>query len=100
MSFLKERADGALSIAFYVQPKASRNRIAGLHGEALKLSITAPPVDGKANEAVIGFVAKLFKVPKAAVNIESGEASRSKVLRLSGVSAAEAERILAPLLDK
>ncbi|MGV1100407.1 DUF167 domain-containing protein [Thiovibrio sp. JS02] len=98
MSFLKERADGTVSIAFYVQPKASRTRISGLHADALKLSITAPPVDGKANEAVIRFVAKLFKIPKSAVSIESGETSRSKVLRLRGVSAAEAQRLLQPLL--
>ncbi len=99
MSFLKERGDGSLSIRFYVQPKASRTRIIGLHGEAIKLGITAPPVDGKANEAVTAFVAKLFKIPRSAVRIESGETSRGKVLRLEGISAAEARQLLAPLLS-
>lgn len=100
MSFLAEHANGSVSISFYVQPKASRNQIAGLHGDAIKLRITAPPVDGKANEAVIRFVAELFGIPKSAVSIESGESSRSKRLSLAGVSAAAANRVLLPLLKE
>lgn len=99
MTFLREQADSAsVSLSVHVQPKASRTRIAGLHGEALKLCITSPPVDGKANGAVIEFFAKLFKIPRAAVTLASGEASRDKRLILAGVSLARAEAVLQPLL--
>lgn len=99
MTFLREQADStSVSLSVHVQPKASRTRIAGLHGEALKLCITSPPVDGKANGAVIQFFAKLFKIPKAAVTLASGEASRDKRIILAGVSLARAEAVLRPLL--
>jgi hypothetical protein len=99
MTFLREQADStSVSLSVHVQPKASRTRIAGLHGEALKLCITSPPVDGKANGAVIQFFAKLFKIPKAAVTLASGEVSRDKRLILAGVSLARAEAVLQPLL--
>jgi hypothetical protein len=99
VTFLREQVDSAsVSLSVHVQPKASRTRIAGLHGEALKLCITSPPVDGKANGAVIQFFAKLFKIPKAAVTIASGEASRDKRIILAGVSLARAEAVLQPLL--
>jgi uncharacterized protein (TIGR00251 family) len=99
MTYLREQADGAsVSLSVHVQPKASRTRIAGLHGDAVKLCITSPPVDGKANAAVIAFFAKLFKIPKAAVVIASGETSRDKRLVLTGISAAQAEAVLQPLL--
>lgn len=100
MTYLREQADGAsVSLSVHVQPKASRTRIAGLHGDAVKLCITSPPVDGKANAAVIQFFAKLFKIPKAAVTLASGEASRDKRLVLAGISAAQAETVLQPLLS-
>lgn len=99
MTFLREQADStSVSLSVHVQPNASRTRIAGLHGEALKLCITSPPVDGKANGAVIQFFAKLFKIPKAAVTLASGEASRDKRIILAGVSLARAEAVLRPLL--
>lgn len=99
MNCLREQADGtSVSLSIHVQPKASRTRIAGLHGDALKLCITSPPVDGKANAAVIHFFAKLFKIPKAAVTIASGETSRDKRLVLAGISAALASAVLQPLL--
>jgi hypothetical protein len=99
MTFLRGQADStSVSLSVHVQPKASRTRIAGLHGEALKLCITSPPVDGKANGAVIQFFAKLFKIPRAAVTLASGEASRDKRLILAGVSLARAEAVLQPLL--
>lgn len=99
MTYLREQADSAsVSLSIHVQPKASRTRLAGLHGEALKLCITSPPVDGKANAAVIEFFAKLFKIPKGAVTLAGGEASRDKRIILEGVSAPEAEALLHPLL--
>lgn len=99
MACLRELANGAsVSLSIHVQPKASRTRIAGLHGDAVKLCITSPPVDGKANAAVIQFIAKLFKIPRAAVTLASGEASRDKRLVLAGISMAQAEAILQPFL--
>lgn len=99
MTYLREQADGtSVSLSIHVQPKASRTRLAGLHGEAVKLCITSPPVDGKANAAVIQFFAKLFKIPRAAVTLSSGEASRDKRLILAGISMVQAEAVLKPLL--
>ncbi len=94
MPYLKTQPDGALLLALYVQPRSSRNEIAGLHGDALKLRLTTPPVDGKANRAVISFLAKLLKIPKSAILIKSGQRSRSKKLLLSGLDEQEARRLL------
>lgn len=65
-----------------IQPRARQNEICGVHGEALKIRITAPPVDGKANAHLIAFLAKLCGVSKAAVTVISGESSRHKRLRI------------------
>lgn len=64
----------------YVVPRASRNKLCGFHGDALKIAITAAPVDGKANKAIISFLAKLFSLRKRDLGIQSGEHSRSKTL--------------------
>jgi hypothetical protein len=98
MSYLRNQADGCVSLSIHVQPRASRTRVAGLHGEAIKLCLAAPPVDGKANAAAIRFFAKLFNIPKAAVTLASGEASRDKRLILAGISAAQVEEALQPFL--
>jgi|SRR3954469_2709367 uncharacterized protein (TIGR00251 family) len=76
------------SITFSVKlhPRAKKNAITGTVGDALKLSLTAPPVDGKANEACIRFFAELFGIPKANVSIASGATSRTKIIRVSGVA--------------
>jgi len=99
MECLREEKDGALSLTVYVQPKASKNRLAGLHNGAMKLCITAPPVDGKANAAVITFMAKLFHLPKASIAILSGHQSRTKRLQLTGLTLETAEAILAKTLS-
>ena len=78
----------------YVQPRASRNRIAGMHGQAIKICITAPPVENKANEAVIRFMADFFGVPKSYISIKSGRQSRNKKVLISNLALAEAEEIL------
>ena len=88
MVTLQELADG-ISFAVKVYPRAKKNAITGEVGEALKLSITAPPVDGKANEACIAFFTKLLRVPRSSVTIASGQNGRNKVIRVSGVSAEE-----------
>jgi hypothetical protein len=63
-----------------VQPKAGKDEIVGPHGDELKVRIKAPPVDGAANQGLIKFLSKIFKVPKSHITILSGEASRHKRL--------------------
>lgn len=70
--------DGALLLHVRVQPRASRDEYCGIQGESLKIRLTAPPVDGKANAGLIAFLAKWFKVPKSGIRILSGETSREK----------------------
>lgn len=65
-----------------VQPRASRDECSGVQGQHLKIRLTAPPVDGKANTGLIAFLAKRFKVPKSQVQLLSGETSREKRLRI------------------
>ena len=65
-----------------IQPKASSDEIVGIHGDRLKIRITAPPVDGKANEHIIKMFSKLCKVPKGDIEILQGELGRQKTLRI------------------
>ncbi len=85
MPCLSVQADGNILLTLHVQPRASRNEVAGLHGEALKLRLTTPPVDGRANKAVIAFLAKKLHIPKSAVTIRSGHKNRSKTVVLTGL---------------
>ncbi|MDQ2190389.1 DUF167 family protein YggU [Vibrio anguillarum] len=71
-----------LILKLYIQPKASRDSIVGLHDEELKIAITAPPVDGKANAHLTKFLAKQFKVAKGLIEIEKGELGRHKQVRI------------------
>ncbi|MCL1089762.1 DUF167 family protein YggU [Shewanella profunda] len=73
---------GNLLLNVYIQPKASRDQIVGLHGDELKVAITAPPVDGKANAHLSKYLAKTFKVPKSDVYIIKGELGRHKQIRI------------------
>lgn len=77
------RWDGEdLVLRVYTQPRASRDEIAGTHGDALKIRVAAPPVDGEANAALCRFLGKLFGVAKSAVAVESGETNRHKTVRI------------------
>ncbi|WP_299663143.1 DUF167 family protein YggU [uncultured Psychromonas sp.] len=71
-----------LVLRLYLQPKASRDQFVGQHGEELKIAITAPPVDGKANAHLVKFLSKQFKVAKSAINVEKGLQSRHKLVRI------------------
>ena len=82
-------APGGAFFAIKVHPRAKKNAITGELGDALKLSLTSPPVEGRANEACIEFFAKLLKVPRSSVTIASGQTSRRKVIRVVGLSAQE-----------
>ena len=79
-----------------VQPRASRSEVAGLHGEALKVRLAAPPVDGAANEALVRLLADLLDVPRRAVRIEGGHASRSKLVEVDGVELEAVRRLAHP----
>ena len=80
--------DGIQGVTFAVKvhPRAKKDAITGELGDALKVSLTTPPVEGRANEACIEFFAKLLKVPRSSVTIASGQTSRNKVIRVAGVS--------------
>jgi len=82
---IRETADG-VTFAIKVHPRAKKNGIAGSVGAALKVSLTTPPVEGRANEACIEFFANLLKVPRSSVTIASGQTSRNKVIRVLGVT--------------
>ena len=95
MECFTELPDNSLSLNVYVQPRASRNRLAGMHGKAIKLCITAPPVDDKANTAVLAFLAKLFGLPKSALQIKTGRQARNKQIIITNTSLAQAQQALA-----
>ncbi|MFY9562523.1 MAG: DUF167 domain-containing protein [Terriglobales bacterium] len=76
-----------VTFAVKVHPRAKKNAITGEVGDALKLALTAPPVDGKANQACIDFFAKLLNVPRSSVTIAAGKTSRNKVIRVAGLTA-------------
>jgi uncharacterized protein len=75
----------ALYLNVYIQPRANKNEIIGLYNNRLKIRITAPPVDDKANTALIAFIAKYLNVPKKQVTLVNGEHSRYKLLRIIGL---------------
>ncbi len=92
MPYLSENKDGDAVLSLYIQPKSSKNSFCGLHGDEMKLAITAPPVDGKANKAVQAFLAKFFKVAKSEVVLVSGQQSRHKRFVIKGVGGDEARQ--------
>ena len=94
---LQETARG-IAFAVKVHPRARKNAITGQVGDSLKLALTAPPVDGKANQAVIEFFADLFAIPRSSITIASGETSRNKIVRISGMDRAALEQRLAEVL--
>ncbi len=80
--------DGVVRFSVRVQPRASRSRVEGIHGDALKVRVNAPPVDGAANEAVVDVLAEALGVPRRMIRIVAGESSRSKVVEVTGIGAA------------
>ena len=93
---IRETAAG-VTLSVRAQPGAKRTAITGLYGEGaaaqLKIAVHAPPLEGRANQALVAFLAETFAVPKSAVELLSGESSRSKVFLLRGVAAAQAEGV-------
>jgi len=80
---------GGVAITCQVQPRASRSRFAGFHGDALKIQLAAPPVDGAANRELVQLLRKRIGLPAAGVIIRSGEQGRRKIVHLQGCTVAE-----------
>ena len=83
-----------------VVPRASRNELSGLHGDAIRIRLTAPPVDGAANEALTKYLADLLSVPRRDIDIISGHSSRTKVIAVHGISPQELRALLLPHLSE
>jgi len=94
---VKDTSSGA-SFAVRVQPRAKRNAITGAVADALKLAITALPVEGKANEGCIRFLAEVLNVPRSSITIAAGQTSRNKVVRVAGLSASQISQRIALIL--
>lgn len=75
-------ADGRITLTLHIQPGAKKTEFAGLHGDALKIRLAAPPVDGKANEALVKFIAETLGIARSVVSIKSGHTSRRKVVEI------------------
>ena len=91
--WLHASADGVV-LSLHVQPGAKCTDVVGTHGESLKIRLAAPPVDGKANDCLVDFVAKKLGVPRRQVTLVSGQTSRSKRVTVQGIDVAQAERMM------
>ncbi len=90
MSAVRE-SDSAVTFSVKVLPRASKNQIAGMEGDAVKIRLNAPPVEGKANDALVKFLAEALGVSRAQVEIVTGHSSRHKIVRVRGVTARQME---------
>jgi len=95
-TIVQDNLDGAL-LTVHVQPKASRTESVGIHGDAFKIRVAAPPVDGTANEELIHFLAQALSVARSSIDIESGAGGRHKRVRVRGVTA---EQVMSRLIPK
>lgn len=93
IEWLKESSEGAI-LNLHIQPKASKTEVAGQYGDALRLRIAAPPVEGAANKALCRYLAESFSIPQNRVEILGGLTGRKKRILLRGVSAKEVQEIL------
>jgi uncharacterized protein (TIGR00251 family) len=98
--FVAKREDGALLLTLHIQPGAKKSGVAGRHGDALKIRVAAPPADGKANAALLDFLARWLQIPKSALCLKSGQTSRRKVVRVQGVEADALAELLAKTLQE
>lgn len=90
----EDQAKGTVTFSVRVQPRASKNEVVGPWAGALKVRLTAPAVENRANEALVEFLAELLKTPKAAVRIRSGRQSRTKNVEVTGVTAQQIEGLI------
>ena len=82
-------SSGGCTLPVRVHPGARRNAITGIHDGALKVSLTTPPTDGRANQALIAFLAAELRIPRARITLVTGATSRSKSLQIAGLTAAQ-----------
>ncbi len=94
MPFLATAKDGSLLLRVHIQPKASKTKIIGLYDGTLKITVCAPPVEGRANREIVKFLAKKLKIPKSDVRVKSGLQSRRKSLELKNIRESEVRRLL------
>lgn len=87
-------AEGGSVLAVWIQPRAARDEVVGVQGDALKIRLCAPPVDGQANDALVRLLAKRLDLPRAAVTLATGHTGRRKTLRLDGLAPQEVARRL------
>src|SRR5262245_46428126 len=92
--------DDSITFAVRVQPRASKSGVVGVLDGALKIRLAAPPVDGAANEELIRLLSKIFDAPRQQITILSGQTSKNKIVRVSGISVEDVERILAVALSR
>lgn len=88
MEWIRETAKGVL-LPVRAVPRASKNEIQGVHGDALRVRLQAPPVEGKANAALIRFLSDTLNIPRAQISIASGETGRSKAVLITGIQKSE-----------
>lgn len=86
-----------LVLQCHIQPRASRDEFCGLHGDRLKIRLKAPPVDGKANAHLLGFLAKAFGVARSRVSLLQGKTSRAKTVRIEGPTSLPSDALIEPL---
>jgi len=98
MPYLSESADGRLLLHLHIQPKGSKTRVVGLHDGRLKIAVTSPPVDGKANKEVVKFLASILGIHKRDVLLKSGMQSRKKSVLVSSITADTIRKTIGSLL--
>jgi uncharacterized protein (TIGR00251 family) len=89
-----EEIKGGVRLHLFIQPKASRNEVIGPHNGEIKIKLSAPPVDGKANEELVEFLSEIFKIPKRQITLTKGDTNRHKTVELVGVQEKDARIIL------
>jgi uncharacterized protein len=89
-----EQSGSSVLLRLRVQPRAGRDELAGLHGDAIRIRLQAPPVDGSANEALVRLLARQLQVPRSRIRLRTGHSSRSKVVIIEGADAAQVRRSL------
>ena len=94
---------GGVTLAVRAQPGAKKTSIAGIYGEGatsqIKVAVQAPPIEGRANSALVAFLADFFSIPKSSIELISGELSRSKVFKLRGITLQQAQEMLNSILE-
>ncbi|MBI3584957.1 MAG: YggU family protein [Nitrospinae bacterium] len=87
-------AENYVTFSVRVQPRSSRNEICGIYGDAIKIKLTSPPVEGEANEGLIKFLAGILKISKGQIEIISGQKSKSKLIKIRGIKKERIEECL------